>query len=65
MAKVSPAQFVREIRQEISKVTWPSRKETILTTVMVIIMAVIAALFFLLADGIMSWSVDWILRLGK
>ncbi|MEN8236619.1 MAG: preprotein translocase subunit SecE [Pseudomonadota bacterium] len=64
MAKTTPAQFVREVRQEVAKVTWPTRKETVLTTIMVLIMTVIAAIFFLLADAGMSRVVDWILRLG-
>ena len=41
MAKTSPAQFIREVRQETAKVTWPSRKETAVTTVMVFIMVVV------------------------
>lgn len=65
MAKTSPAQFVREIRQETSKVTWPSRKETVLSTVMVLVMAVIAGAFFLFADSIIAYAVDWILKLGS
>ncbi len=65
MAKTSPAQFVREVRQEIGKVTWPTRKETVLTTIMVLIMSLIAAIFFLLADIVMSNVVEWILGLGN
>jgi preprotein translocase subunit SecE len=64
MAKTTPAQFVREVRQELSKVSWPSRKETILTTVMVFIITLIAAFFFLFADAILSYVVDWVLKLG-
>ena len=64
MAKTSPAQFVREVRQEVSKVTWPTRKETILTTVMVLIITVIAAVFFLISDTVLSFGIDWILKLG-
>ncbi len=64
MAKTTPAQFVREVRQEVAKVTWPTRRETVLTSIMVLIMTVIAAMFFLLADAVMSRVVDWVLRLG-
>lgn len=64
MAKISPAQFIREVRQETSKVTWPTRKETGVTTVMVFIMVVLAALFFLLVDTIVSKGIQLILGLG-
>ena len=64
MAKTNPAQFMREVRQEVSKVTWPSRKETGITTVMVFIMSVCAALFFLLTDTIISELVQLVLGMG-
>ena len=64
MAKVNPAQFMREVRQEVSKVTWPSRKETGVTTAMVFVMSICAALFFLVADKIISWAVQLILGIG-
>ncbi len=65
MAKVSPAEFVRQVRQEASKVTWPTRKETVISTVMVLVMTVIAACFFLLVDGAVSYLVKTILGLGN
>ncbi len=65
MAKVSPAEFVRQVRQEASKVTWPSRKETGITTVMVFIMVTLAAIFFLLVDLGLSNIVRLILNLGS
>jgi len=64
MTKTSPVQFVREVRQEFLKISWPTRKETIITTVMVLIISIIAGIFFLFADTILSRVVDWILRLG-
>ena len=64
MAKSSPAQFIREVRQEANKVTWPTKKETGVTTVMVFIMVFIAALFFLLTDQIIAWMVKLVLGLG-
>jgi preprotein translocase subunit SecE len=64
MAKTNPAAFVREVRQETSKVTWPSRKETGLTTVMVFMMAAVAAIFFLLVDQVVSHGIKFILGLG-
>lgn len=65
MAKTSPAEFVRQVRQETSKVTWPSRKETGITTAMVFIMVTIAALFFLAVDWVLSTGVRFILQLGS
>ena len=64
MAKTNPAQFMREVRQEVSKVTWPNRKETGITTAMVFIMSVCAALFFLLTDTIISELVQLVLGMG-
>ena len=64
MAKTSPAQFVREVRQEVSKVTWPTRKEAVTTSIMVFIMALIAALFFLFADTVISSIIRLILGFG-
>ena len=54
MAKVSPGQFIREVRQEVSKVTWPTRKETTVTTIMVFIFVFLAALFFFVVDQALS-----------
>lgn len=64
MAKINPAQFVRQVRQEVSKVTWPSRRETGITTVMVFVMMFLAAIFFLLVDQVFSWGVKFILGTG-
>ncbi|MDR0808709.1 MAG: preprotein translocase subunit SecE [Gemmobacter sp.] len=50
MAKVSPLQFIQQVRTELGKVVWPSRREVMLTTVMVFILAALAATFFSLAD---------------
>ena len=50
MAKVSPLQFIQQVRTEVGKVTWPNRREVTLTTVMVLIMAALAATFFSLVD---------------
>ena len=61
----SPLQFMREVREEIGKVSWPSRRETIVTTVMVVIMAIMAALFFMFADQLFGWLIKLILGLGR
>ncbi len=50
MAKVSPLQFIQQVRTEVGKVVWPSRREVMLTTVMVFIMAALTATFFSLID---------------
>lgn len=64
MARVSPAQFVQQVRAEASKVFWPERRETLLTTVMVFVMAALAATFFFLVDQLLSLGIDTILHLG-
>lgn len=64
MAELNPAKFIREVRQEVGKVSWPTRKETLISTVMVLVMALVAALFFLLVDGFFSWAIRAILGLA-
>ncbi|MBX3517929.1 MAG: preprotein translocase subunit SecE [Rhodospirillales bacterium] len=57
MAKINIAQFVREVRQETAKVTWPTRRETALSTAMVMLMVVVAAIFFLVVDQLLAFGV--------
>ena len=64
MAKINPGQFIREVRQEVSKVTWPTRKETGITTAMVFVMVFLAAMFFLAVDWVLSWAIQIILNIG-
>ena len=64
MAKFSPAQFIREVRQELAKVTWPTRKETMSTTLSVLAMSALAALFFFVVDQAIALGVQFILGLG-
>jgi len=64
MARISPALFFRQVRQEVAKVTWPSRKETIVSTVMVFVMVVLASVFFFVIDQFFAWSVKTIFGLG-
>ena len=64
MASINPAQYVREVIGEVKKVTWPTKKETTVTTIMVFIMVVLAAIFFMLVDLGLSWVVKQILGLG-
>jgi preprotein translocase subunit SecE len=61
MAKVSPFKFAQEVRSEVQKVTWPSRRETAITTAMVFVMVFLAAIFFFVADQILSWGVGLLL----
>jgi preprotein translocase subunit SecE len=61
MAKVSPFKFLQEVRAEVQKVTWPTRKETTVTTIMVFVMVLLASVFFLLADQLMRVAVSFIL----
>lgn len=64
MPAMNPAKFIREVRQEVGKVAWPSRKETMISVAMVLIIAIVAAVFFLLVDGFFSWGIRQILGLG-
>ena len=65
MAKTNPFEFLQQVRAEGSKVTWPTRKETMITTAMVFVMVVVASLFFLVVDQILRWGVSLILGLGS
>jgi preprotein translocase subunit SecE len=58
MAKFSPMEFAQQVRQEFFKITWPTRKETMMTTMMVFIMVILASIFFLMSDLIIRWVVD-------
>ena len=64
MAKTNPGEFVQQVRREVAKVTWPSRRETMVTTMMVFIFVAIASVFFLLVDQVLSSGVKLILGLG-
>ena len=61
MAKTNPFQFVQQVRSEVAKVTWPSRRETMITTAMVFVMVALASIFFFVADQILSWGVGLLL----
>ncbi len=63
MAK-NPIQFIEEVRQEVSKVTWPTWKEVWITTLMVLFMLALASIFFLLADQVIGFIVKTMLGLG-
>ena len=61
----NPFQFIEEVRQETSKVTWPTWKEVWITTTMVLVMVALTSVFFLLADMVISNLVQFVLRLGR
>jgi preprotein translocase subunit SecE len=61
MAKTNPIEFFRQVRQEVARVTWPTRKETMVTTAMVFVMVIVAAVFFFAVDWIFSQIVRLIL----
>ncbi|MFI4988890.1 MAG: preprotein translocase subunit SecE [Alphaproteobacteria bacterium] len=65
MAKVSPAEFIQQVRQEVAKVTWPPRKETMVTTGMVFLMVFLAAMFFFVVDWLLSSGVRLLLGVGS
>ena len=61
MASINPFQFVQQVRNEAAKVTWPTRRETAITTLMVFVMVSLATMFFFVADQIMGWGVGLLL----
>jgi preprotein translocase subunit SecE len=61
---ISPFKFLQEVRTEAQKVTWPTRRETMITTAMVFVMVAIASIFFLVADQIMRFVVTLVLGVG-
>jgi len=65
MARIDPFKFLQEVRAEAQKVTWPTRKETTVTTIMVFVMVFVASIFFLAADQLMRVFVSFILSLSS
>lgn len=63
MARTNPITFLQQVRQEVSKVTWPGRSEVLISTIMVLVLVTAASLFFLLADQIISWLVGMMLSI--
>lgn len=64
MAKSGPVEFFRQVRAETKKVTWPTRKETVISTVFVFIMVFIASIFLYFADQIIAFLVSQVIGLG-
>ena len=65
MARLNPVQLVQEVRQEVAKVTWPTKKEVWITTIAVLVMVTLASIFFMLADQLMGSIVSFILGFGR
>ena len=63
--KTSPAKFVRQVRQELQKVTWPQRKDTFISSAIVIFLVILFSLFFLVTDQIWSKGLRWIIEKGS
>lgn len=63
MATTNPLQFIQQVRAEVSKVVWPTRREVMLTTVMVFILAALTAVFFALVDILIRWGLQYVLTM--
>ena len=64
-SKTNPVQFLQQVRSEASKITWPSRRETLISTAMVLLMVIFAALFFFAADQLIGWLIGLVLNIGN
>jgi preprotein translocase subunit SecE len=60
MAKTNPVEFLQEVREETNKVTWPSRRELVVSTIMVLIMVAVASVFFMAADAVIKFVTEFI-----
>ena len=65
MAKPNPVEFMQQVRQEANKVTWPTRKEVGISSMMVVIFMIVSAIFFFVADSAIRWGVQALLSLGS
>ena len=63
MASTNPFQFIQQVRSEVSKITWPTRREVLLTTIMVFVMSAIAALIFALVDLLIRSGIQSVLNI--
>ena len=64
-SKTNPFTFLQQVRAEASKITWPSRRETMISTAMVLVMVIFAALFFFAADQLIGWLLSLGLSVGR
>ena len=65
MKKTGPIEFIQQVRNEVSKVTWPSRNDTMITTLIVVVFSFFASTFFFLGDQVMSFGIQLVLGLGS
>ncbi len=65
MAKTNPFEFLQQVRNEAAKVTWPTRKETLVTTAMVFVMVIVASLFFTVVDQVIRFGLGLVIGLGR
>jgi preprotein translocase subunit SecE len=63
--KYNPFEFLQQVRSEAAKIVWPSRRETAISTAMVLVLSVLASIFFLLADQVMARGIGFILGTGS
>jgi preprotein translocase subunit SecE len=63
MAALNPLKYLQEVRQEVNKVTWPTRQEVLISTIMVLVLVALASVFFLAADQVISWLVQLMLSI--
>ena len=64
-SKTKPFTFLQQVRSEASKIVWPTRRETAISTIMVFIFVVMASLFFLVADQLLSMGISYLLGIGR
>lgn len=64
MAKTTPVEYIRQVKSEMKKVTWPTKQETISSTIAVFIMVALASLFLFTADQVLSYLVRMVLSIG-
>ena len=65
MARFNPFEYLQEVRAEAARVTWPTRRETLITTGLVFVMAIVASIFFLMVDQVLQRGVALLLGLGR
>ena len=64
-SRTNPLVFLQQVRSEASKIVWPTRRETVVSTIMVFIFVVMASLFFLAADQLLSLGISYLLGVGR
>jgi preprotein translocase subunit SecE len=63
-SKTNPFTFIQQVRTEASKITWPSRRETVISTAMVLVMVILASIFFFASDQLIGWLLGMLLSVG-